>query len=203
MISALPTGRVGQILALGLAFAMLASAYLLVAAPLIELYVDRTGLIQTHRSLLVKLRSVAAELPVLRARIADIRATGDSRRMTLDGATDAVASASLQGRVEELASAAGVTIGSTEGLPVADRGTYRRVGLRMVLRGSYESLVMLLARLETAVPPLVVDNVQMHASQRRPGPASSAASSAAALDASIEIYGFRDGSARIGALTNR
>jgi general secretion pathway protein M len=173
-------------MALGLALAMLGGVYLLFVAPLIEFYADRAALMKTRELLLVKQHAAAADLPALRTRIAEIRAAGDSSKGTLDGATDAIASASLQGRVEELASAAGVTIGSTESLPAEVRGVYRRLGVRMVLSGSYESLITLLARAEAAVPPLVLDNVQIRAFQKRPGTAP-----VTSLDASMEIYGFR------------
>jgi general secretion pathway protein M len=184
----LPTGWRGRMLALGLAFATLAAIYTLVVAPLLELYADRTVQIETRRTLLLKLQGLAAELPGLRARVAEIRANGDSSsKLTLQGASDAIASAALQGRVEELAGAAGITIGSTESLPAEARGPYRRLGLRMVLSGNYDGLVTLLSRLETAAPPLIVDNLQLHSFQRRPG----APPGGAALDASVEIYGFR------------
>ena len=187
MIRSLPTGRQGRMLALGLALATIVATYVAVAAPLVELYADRAALIETRHSLLIKLRSVAAGLPALRTRVTNLRAESDTSKVTLDGSTDAIASAALQGRIEGLAGAAGVTIGSTEGLPVEVRGPYRRIGLRLVLSGSYESLVTLLARLEAAVPPTIVDNMQFHAFQKRPG----ARSSTPPLDASFEVYGFR------------
>ena len=186
MTSALPNGLRGQVMALSLALIALAGAYVLLIAPLVELHTERTVLMETRESLLVKLHATAAELPALRARVAEIRAAGDSRRMTLDGATDAIASASLQGRVEELAGAAGIAIGSTESLPAEVRGSYRRLGVRMVLSGSYENLITFLARAGAVVPPLIIDNVQIRAFQKRPRSAPTAS-----LDASIEIYGFR------------
>jgi Tfp pilus assembly protein PilO len=166
--------------------ATLAGVYVLLVAPLIEFHAEQAAVIETREALLAKQRAVAAELTALRARVAEIRAAGDSRKVTLDGATDALASASLQGRVEELAREAGVTIGSTESLPAEVRGSHRRLGVRMVLRGSYESLVTLLARAGAAVPPLVIDNVHIRAFQKRPGNVP-----VASLDATIEIYGFR------------
>lgn len=174
-------------LALGLAFVTLAAAYLLVAAPLIELYADRAVLIETRRALLTRLHTVAAELPALRSHAADIRAAGDSAKVTLDGATDPVALATLQGRIEEFASGAGVSIGSTESLPAEARGPYRRLGLRLVLSGSYDAIVTLVARLEAATPPLIVDGLQIHSFQRRPG----AVAPGTTLDANVEVYGFR------------
>jgi len=75
-------------------------------------------------------------------------------------------------RVEELAAAAGTTIGSTEGLAAENRGSYRRLGLRIAISGEYEALIKLLGSIETAVPPLVLSNLQIHgtrATDRHPG----------------------------------
>jgi Type II secretion system (T2SS), protein M subtype b len=47
--------------------------------------------------------------------------------------------------------------------------------------------VKFLARLDAATPPLVVDNLSIHGVMRRPGtPAASA------LDAGLDVYGFRN-----------
>ena len=186
MNAALPTGWPGRILALLLGLVVLTAAYTAIAVPLLQLYADRTATIETRRTLLLKMQAVAAELPQFEARVAALRAGGDDKKVTLDGASDAIASAALQGRIESFASGAGVTIGSTESLPAAARGPYRRVGLRLVLNGSYDGIVKLLGRLETAAPPVIVDNLQIHSFQRRPG-----ATPVTALDASIEVYGFR------------
>ena len=176
-------------LALGMALVALAAAYLLIAAPLLDLYADRAVQIETRRALLLKLDAVAAELPKLRARLAALRGAADTSKVTLEGASDAIASAGMQGNIEKLAAATGETIGSAEGLPAKEEGGYRRIGLRLVLNGPYESLVKLLGRLEIATPPLVIDNLQIHSMQRRPGPATFA--SAESVNASVEIFGFR------------
>jgi Tfp pilus assembly protein PilO len=182
----MPTGGRGRVLALALAIAVLAGLYLIVAAPLIGLYAQRQAMIAARQMLLPRLQAVAAELPALRARIARLRAEQRAQKLTLDGATDAIASANLESRIDALARALGVTIGSTESLPAVPRGPYRRIGLRLVLTGRYEALVNLLARLETARPPLVVDNLQLHGPLARPG-----MEAAATLDAGLDVYGFR------------
>ena len=191
-MAALPTGRRGQFLALSLTLLALSAAYLLVVAPVAGLYAERQSTLETRRMLLPRLKAAADELPELRARAAELRAAANARKVTLDGQSDAVASANLQGRIEELASSAGAMIGSTESLPAEARGGYRRIGLRYVLSGPYETLVKLLARLEAATPPLVIDNLHIHGVLRRPN-----AQTASGLDAGLDVYGFRgnDGAA--------
>ena len=85
--------------------------------------------------LVPRLKAAADELPELRARVAQLRATAGARKVTLDGSSDAIAAANLQSHIEELAASVGVTIGSTESLPVEVRGGYRRIGLRYTLSG--------------------------------------------------------------------
>ncbi len=189
-MSAMPTGARGQVLAVLLVLIALGAVYLFAAAPLLDLYAERDATLRHNRMLLPRLEAVAAELPTLRARLAELQAADGSREITLDGATDALASANLQSRIEAFATAAGVSIGSTESVPAEPRGGYRRIGLRLVLNGPYETLVKLLAELGSATPPLIVDNLQVHGVLRRPGrPAASETD--LGLDAGLDVYAFR------------
>jgi general secretion pathway protein M len=115
--------------------------------------------LEDRHLLLPRLRAAADELPALRERVEQLRNAAGSRKITLEGASDAIAAATLQSRIEELATSVGATIGSTESLPVETRSGYRRIGLRYVLSGQYETLVKFLAKLESATPPLVIDNL--------------------------------------------
>ena len=184
----LPTGRRGQLLALSLLLVALGCVYLLVVSPVLNLYSERAAMLEDRRMLLPRLRATAAELPALRTRVEELRAAAGTRKVTLDGASDALAAAALQSRIEELAASVGATIGSTESLPVETRSGYRRIGLRYVLSGPYETLVKFLAKLEAATPPLVIDNLHIHGVLRRPGTAA-----AAGLDAGLDVYGYREG----------
>jgi general secretion pathway protein M len=133
-----------------------------------------------------RLSAAAAEVPELRARLAELQAAAKTRDIVIDGASDAIAAANLQSRLEELAKSVGVTIGSTEGIAAENRGGYRRVGLRLAISGEYEAIIKLLAAIETAAPPLVLSNMQFHGVLR---PTAQAQSSR--LDAGVEVYGFR------------
>lgn len=186
MSASLPTGLRGRLLAVGLLLLMVTGVYSLVAAPLHDLHAERAATAETRRAFLAKLQAVGAELPALRQRQAQLQATAGHNKLTLDGPSDAVASAGLQSHLTELAAAAGVTIGSTESLPTQRQNGYRRLGLRLLVSGPYDALIKLLARIELATPPLLVDSLQMHSLQRRRG-----ATTVASLDASLEVFGFR------------
>lgn len=183
---ALPTGWRGRGLAVALLLVVLAAVYLVVAAPLLDLYAERAALAASRRALLLKLSDIGGELPALTARVAKLRAAEDSHKLVLEGASDAIASAALQGHMGRFAAGVGVAIGSTETLPAQARGDYRRIGLRLLISGSYASLMKLLAAIETSTPALVIDNLQIRGFVGQLG-----ASSASRLDASLDVYGFR------------
>ena len=175
-------------MALSLLFVALGGVYFVAISPLLGLYAERADVLENRRMLVPRLRAAADELPALRARVEQLRAAAGTRKITLDGASDAIAAATLQSRIEELATSAGATIGSTESLPAETRPGYRRIGLRYVLSGSYETLVKFLTKLESATPPLVIDNLHIHGVLRRPGTPA-----AAGLDAGLDVYAYRDG----------
>jgi general secretion pathway protein M len=183
----LPTGRPGRLWALILLLISLAGFYFLAVNPLLDFYAQRQAVLEQRRMLLPHLKAAAEELPALRARASELRTAASNRKVTVEGASDAIASANLQNHIEELASSVGATIGSTESLPAEVHSSYRRIGLRYVLSGPYETLVRLLAKLEAATPPLVIDNLHIHGVLRRPGtPAASG------LDAGLDVFGFRN-----------
>ena len=192
--TSLPTGHQGRFLALLLLLVVLGAVYLVVAAPLIELYVGRAAQIEDKRMLVPRLKAAAAQLPELRAQVADLRATAGTRKVTLEGSSDAIASANLQNHIAEFATSVGVTIGSTESLPVETRGGYRRIGLRFTLNGPYEALLKFIAKLEAATPPLVLENLHIHGVLRRPGTPQ-----AGALDAGLDVFGFRNNDNAVAA----
>ena len=196
MQPSLPTGIAGRCLALALLLALLGIGYLLVAVPVLDLYKEREVALEHQRMLEPRLHAAVDQLPALRARLAALQASASSRKVTLEGNGDAIASANLQSLIDELANSAGITVASTEGLAPDDRGPYRRIGLRIALNGDYDNLLALLAALDKATPPLVVENLQIHARIQALAlaPATAAPRPVAAatrLDAGLEVYGFR------------
>ncbi len=185
-------------MALGLTLLVLGFGYFLVAAPLLDLYAQRQARLDHQRLLLPHLEAVGATLPALRARIRALTAAARTQNVTLDGESDAIASANLESRIEALASKAGASMGSTESLPAVSVDGYRRIGLRLVLSGPYETLIKLVATIETATPPLVIDNLQIHGVLRRPGMPG-----ANTLDAAFDVYGFRNAALAAAAADKR
>jgi hypothetical protein len=182
----LPTGRVGQALALTILGLLLAVGYLAVVAPVLDLYAAREATLADRRMLAQRLGGVAEELPSLRTRLAELQVAASARDIALDAASDAIAVAKLQSRVGELAAAASIAIASSESLPAENRPGYRRIGLRVTVNGDYDGIVKLLGAVETAAPPLITANLRIRGFLR---PAAETANGRA--EGGFEIYAFR------------
>ena len=173
----------------------------MIAVPLRDLYLDREVVLEDRSMLASRLDMASKELPALRARLTELRATASKSKIALDGANDAIASANLQSRVVALATSLGATVGSIEALAAEPRGGFRRIGLRIVVTGEYESLVRLFGAIEASVPPLVLDNLHVHTIlQPMAMPGSVKLDSAVKTDAGFEVYGLRYNDTPVNAL---
>jgi general secretion pathway protein M len=165
MIAALPTGRPGTALALGLLGGVVLAAWFGIGAPLLAWHGDRAAEIAERQSLARRLEALAEAAPALpRAPGPDSAAT-----LLLEGGTDALAGAALQGLVRDMATRAGATLSSVETLPATTVGGYRRITLRLSLSASWPVLARLLEAVEQARPRVVVDELEVQASQMLTG----------------------------------
>jgi general secretion pathway protein M len=178
-------GRRGRLLALFLLLLALAGVYLLVVAPLLDAYAELENALENRRMLIPRLDASGADVPALRDRVAELRTAASTHVVALDGASDAIASANLQSRIQELAAAAGVAIRSTESLPAEARGDYRRIGVHLMLTATYDNLLTLLGKLQTAMPPLAIDNLRIRGVLTRAG------APVANVGVGFDVYGFR------------
>lgn len=162
MTPALPTGRAGQWLALGLAALVLALVWAVVALPLIQWHAARAEALTERQALAARMAGLAAELPLLNRTATQAAAAGPPAGAMLDQPSDAVAGAALQQRVQDIATKAGATLSSTEALPAEATGGYRRIRLRVALTAHWPVLVGMLQGLaEQTAPQMLVDDVQL------------------------------------------
>jgi general secretion pathway protein M len=177
MALALPTGRRGQMLALGMALLAAVAAWIGLIAPLRDWYDNRAELLRRQRAIAHRMASLVESLPALRrqAVTVDGAATSsggtnnDSLAVLLTGANDPVAAASLQQRIEELATRSGVRVGSEEILPAQAEGDLRAIAVRLTLTAPFRSLVALLLALSRSETPMVVDELLLRGPPGKPG----------------------------------
>ncbi len=188
MAVALPTGRRGQMLALVIAVLPLLLLWFGLVVPLADLYGERADHLTQRLGLARRMAQVAAELPALKDRAAATAKAGPPPPQTLDGASDAVAAASLQNRVQDMAVTAGARLTSVESLEAGAAGEYRRIGLKLSLSAPWPVLVGLLQAIEQSPLPMVIDGLQIRAAS---APVAAAITGPRSLDAGFTVTAFR------------
>jgi general secretion pathway protein M len=183
MSPSLPTGLRGRVLAIALTVVVAASVWLAVAAPLISWHADRAEWLHSRRMLAVRMQQLADELSALRRSAAAIQ-SGPGAAF-VGGGNDAIAAAKLQDVVQKMADAAGVTLSSVAILPPEPAGAFRRIGLRVSIGvARWPAVVSLLQGVEQATPPLMVDELELHAMPAREKNAGPS------VGATFALYGF-------------
>jgi general secretion pathway protein M len=110
------------------------------------------------------------------------------RDIALEAPSDAVAGARLQQRMQDLATAAGITLGSIETLPAQQQGGYRRISLRVTCSAALPALIDLLQKLEVSSPRMLIDDLDFEASPDLNRP------DGIAIGANFTVIAFRPGS---------
>jgi hypothetical protein len=179
-------GRRGQALAAAVGLAALSSVWFGVVDPLVSLYSEREASLEQRIALLHRMQVLSTSLPALRAASSNKDGRGSRPGMImLAGATDAVAAADLQGRVQKMAAAAGVSLTAVETLPAEAAGRWHKIPLRISLHASWPVLTNLMRSIEQSPTRIFIDDVHFHS------PASATYSAALPVQASMVLYGFR------------
>lgn len=174
-----------QLAAVGLLLSALGATFTLLVAPGWNYLSGARAQIEDGRILLGRLQDTAGR----RAELAELKRAADAlpaEALTLKGDTEAIQLAGLQALVGELASAQGVRVTSARPLPAMERDGLRLVGLRFDVRADLEIVQLLVHRLETLEPLLVVQGLQIRSSAV---PGFPAEQRDGVLDAAISIYG--------------
>jgi general secretion pathway protein M len=188
MVSTLPDGRRGQILAAGLAVFVVLAIWLGVVSPALEFYATRADALEALRLRSAREAALVETLPALRA---EAQNTGSApTRQVLTGTTDAIAGATLQEQVQTMAAAANAQLTSIETLPGEQIGAYRRIGVRLELSAQLGVVIDLLKSIEEATPSMLVDDVRLTATPVGPMNAQ------LPLDCAFTVYAFRIGTAK-------
>jgi general secretion pathway protein M len=192
MAHALPTGRIGQILALGVTLLALALVWLTVAMPLLQWHGDRAEALVQRAALLQRMEYLVAMRPGLQQQAAAAAASGTGEATLLEGDSDSTASAAMQETLQALFLQAGIQLNSVETLPGDAVDTYRRIRLRVTFNASWPVLMALLKDIEFATPALLIDELQVEPALHRISTAPGT------FDITCSIFGFRSERAKAG-----
>jgi general secretion pathway protein M len=185
MIAALPTGPKGQALALGLTLLAVVAIWLGVVAPLLDWQADRDETLRREVALARRMTALVETLPALRDAAAEAAGSASKPGALLAGGTDALAAATLQQKLDELATGSGVRIGSEEILPPRADGDYRAVIVRVTLTAPFRGLIALLEAMARAEVPLEADDMRLR------GPPVNGRDLDLPIDASFTVSAYR------------
>lgn len=190
MALVLPEGPRGRALALGLTALVLGALWLGVAQPLVQAYADGAEELQQRSALASRMAETAGSVAELQRELATQSADlTPNANAALEGASDALAGAALQSRVESMANSVGARLTSTEALPAEQVGPYRRIALKLTVDARWAMLMRLIQAIERATPSMLIDDLQIHARPAAPRTREPA------LTISFTVLAFRAGTA--------
>jgi hypothetical protein len=180
------TARRGQALATAIAVLAVALLWFGVIDPVRSWFDDRNLRLEQRQALLHRMREVAATLPALRAASAAKPGRDEAPgTIMLPGATDAVAAADLQERIQKMAATAGASLTAVETLPATPTGNWHKVSLRISLNAPWPVLMDLLRSIERSPTRILVDDIHFHSATMVSHP------TVLPVQASMVLYGFR------------
>src|SRR6476646_9042386 len=185
MTPALPTGRKGQLLALGLTILVLAVLWLGVVMPVIDWHGERADALVRKVALVQRMEALVATRAAVQEQAKAVAAGGAGETALLEGDSESVASATLQELLQAMFMQAGVQLNSVETLPGDEAGAYRRIRLRVSFNASWPVLMALLKDFEIGRPALLIDELSVQPALHRISTAPGT------FDVTCAIFGFR------------
>lgn len=158
-----PNTATAKIAALALFGAVVAAVGFGVVGPLWERYAMAFEETRELRQVLAGQQFLAKQADRLRSELVTTEAEGELQSLVMKPASDGVAAARLQSRMEDMIERAGARLSSVQALPPQPVGTLRRIGLRFLFAADTESVRTVLHALEYGRPVAVLDNVFIHA----------------------------------------
>ena len=196
MTPALPTGRNGQFLALGLTILVLAAFWLGVVMPVIDWHGERAEALVRKAALVQRMEALVATRAAVQEQAKAVAAGGAGETALLEGDSDSVASAALQEVLQAMFAQAGIQLNSIETLPGEEAGGYHRIRLRVSFNASWPVLMALLKDIELARAALLMDEIQVQPALHRISTAPGS------FDVSCAIFAFRAEPAKAAAPIN-
>ena len=185
MTPALPTGRKGQLLALGLTILVLAVLWLGVVMPVIDWHGERADALVQKAALVQRMEALVATRAAVQEQAKAVAAGGAGETALLEGDSESVAGATLQELLQAMFMQAGVQLNSVETLPGDETGAYRRIRLRVSFNASWPVLMSLLKEFEVARPALLIDELSVQPALHRISTAPGT------FDVTCAIFGIR------------
>jgi general secretion pathway protein M len=185
----LTTPWISRLAAVLLLIAAIGVAFSWVVEPILIGYRETDQAIEEVQEQLLHYQHLAAMRPVLARQLEQLAAVQGSETYYLSGGTDALAAAALQDRVSALIDGNGGRLLSIQPLLGVDEQGFKRITVRVEMTATIEPLFETLYALETGMPVLFVENldIQSRFTRRR---SNQVATQVAAEDAPLLTVGF-------------
>jgi len=175
--------------AITLLLGALATVYVVVVLPLLGEFRRNEEAIAEAAEMLARFQSATVTQAGIEAQLDQLRQRQAQQGYTLTGSTDALAAVELQDRIKMVVRESGGVVRSVQTLPPEDEGSFRRIAVRLQMTTTTESLFNIVYSLETMLPLLFVDNVDV---QSRPVRLSAdQPATDPVLTVSLDLYGYR------------
>jgi hypothetical protein len=172
-------------LAVALLALVLAGGWLLVARPILAERADLDERILEKRQLLGRYQAALATKAGQSA-----PSTGAAQPQAfLEGESEAIALANLQAMLAGLVSDSGARLRSARTLPARDRSDVRFIGTQLQLSGNIDAVQRLIHAIETRVPYLIVEGLQIVPTSAASGEVPASGTTGPQLDARIDVIG--------------
>ena len=179
----------GRIIALALLAAAIALPYRLIVAPLQDGYQELTDEAASRREVLDRYRRLADSREELRRRLESLRDNPAAQTGFLTGESETLVAAELQNLVRSVVERSGGRLESTQVLPPVTEGAFRRVTLRVRMSANIDGLSRVLYDLESMLPYLFVDGLDVVSRERR-GARQDPQAGASILSVSYDVFGY-------------
>ena len=158
----LTTPWIGRLAAVLLLIVAIEAVYLLVVEPIVVGYRQTDQAIEDVDDQLLHYQRLAAMRPVLVDQLDQLAAEQSSGTYYLNGGTDALAAAGLQDRVSGLVGGKGGVLRSIQPMAGVDEQGFRRITVRIEMTATIDALFETIYTLETGMPVLFVENLDIH-----------------------------------------
>ena len=187
MVSAMT--MVSRLAAVSILVALIASFSLLIVRPLWLEYRNNDEAIADAGQLLARYKNLAGERARLESQLAQLHDRQAQQGYILTGGTDALAAAELQDRVKAVITESGGAMRSIQILSAEDDGRFRRIAIRLQMTTTTEAFFEVAYALETTLPLLFLDNVDVQSRVARP--VAGKPPPEPVLNVTLDLFGYR------------
>jgi len=179
---------VSRALALAVLIVALAGLYFGIIAPLADGYSATRDSIAQLEDSLQRYQRAANELAPRQAELAALKQRQPAQEGFLQGSNDTLVAAQIQNRIKSLADAAHSELRSTQVLAAQDEGKLKRITVRSQMSATIVGVQRVIYGLESAMPMLFLDNVDLRA--RPADPRDRSGATADTIDVQFDVYGY-------------